>query len=87
MRTEERDAMLELFQRVNWDEYLLILSQGNPPIGLQLLLVNAMLVAFWLYRRTRNRKRNAPPQSGWLLQMLFLAGNVGVVMLGSRLSF
>jgi hypothetical protein len=79
--------MLDLFQRVNWDEYLLILAQGNPPIGLQLLLVNAMLVAFWLYLRTRKRKRNAPPQSGWMVQLMFLAGNVGVVTLGSRLSF
>ena len=79
--------MLDLVQRVNWNEYMLILSQGNPPIALQLMVVNAALVAFWLYRRTRNRKRNAPLQSGWMLQLMFLAGNVGVVMLGSHLSF
>ena len=79
--------MLDLVQRVNWNEYMLILSQGNPPIALQLMVVNAALVAFWLYRRTRNRKRNAPLQSGWMLQLMFLTGNVGVVMLGSHLSF
>ena len=78
--------MLDLFQRVNWNEYLLIMSQGNPPIALQLLMVNAALVAYWFYRRTRTRKRTAPPPSGWTLQVMFLAGNLGVVMLGSRLS-
>ena len=72
--------------KTNRDD-LLIMSQGNPPIALQLLMVNAALVAYWFYRRTRTRKRTAPPPSGWTLQVMFLAGNLGVVMLGSRLSF
>jgi hypothetical protein len=76
--------MLELVQRVNWDEYLLILSQGNPPIGLQLLMVNAVLVAYWLLRRTKRKSHQA---SGWMLPALFIAGNIGVVTWGSRLSF
>jgi hypothetical protein len=76
--------MLELLQRVNWDEYVLVLSQGNPPIGLQLLLVNAMIVAYWLLRRTKRKSRQG---AGWMLPVLFIAGNIGVVTWGSRLSF
>lgn len=76
--------MLGLVQRVNWQEYLLILSQGNPPIGLQLLVINAALVGWWLYRRTRRKSRQA---STWLLQLLFVGGNLGIFTWGSRLSF
>ena len=78
--------MLELLQRVNWDEYSLILSQGHPPIGMQLLFLNAVLVAYWVLRRTATRKPQHQP-AGWLLQALFVAGNVGVITWGSRLPF
>jgi hypothetical protein len=76
--------MLELVQRVNWDEYLSILLQGDPPIGFQLLAANAMLMAFWLFRRTRKGKSRY--SWAWLLPMLFIAGNIGIVALGGRLS-
>lgn len=77
--------MLELAQRVNWNEYFLMLTQGNPPLFLQFLVVNAVLLAYWLFRRTRKRK--SQQGSAWILQLLFVAGNLGVVTLGSRLSF
>ena len=78
--------MLELVQRVNWNEYLLILTQGSPPLGLQLLMVNAMLVAYWFMRRRAPRKRNAQP-SGWLIPAMFAAGNISVVTWGGTLAF
>ncbi len=77
--------MLDLMQRVNWDEYLFFLSQGYPPVSLQLLALNAMLVIFWLFRRARKRKSRQT--SAWLLPVLFCAGNVGVIAWGSQLSF
>jgi len=77
--------MFDLVQRVNWNEYFLIMTQGNPPLALQLLVVNGMLAAYWLVRRARKRK--SPQGSAWLLQLLFVAGNLGVVTLGNRLSF
>ena len=77
--------MLELAQRVNWDEYILLLSQSNPPVSLQLLAINALLVACWLVRRTRKRK--SPSGSAWILVLLFVAGNIGVVNWGGRLTF
>lgn len=76
--------MMDLVQRVNWNEYFVILTQGHPPLALQLLVVNAMLTAFWLVRRARKRKHQS---SALLLQLLFLAGNLGVVTFGNRLSF
>ena len=76
--------MLELAQRVNWSEYFLILSQGEPPIAIQLLAVNIILVGYWFLRRIAKRK----PRAGtvWMLPMLFIAANFGVVTWGSRLS-
>ena len=76
--------MLDLLQRVNWDEYLFMLSQGSPPIGLQLLAVNALLVAYWLVQRARKRKSRQG--SAWMLQIIFVAANIGVVTWGGRLS-
>ncbi len=83
--------MFELVERVNWNEYALILAQGDPPIGLQLLVVNALLAVFWFARRMfkpkPKKKRNAPEGSAWMVQLLFVAGNIGVIMLGGRLAF
>ena len=76
--------MLDLLQRVNWDEYLFMLSQGSPPVGLQLLAVNGLLVAYWLVQRARRRKSRQG--WAWMLQIIFVAANMGVVTWGGRLS-
>ena len=74
--------MLEQMQRVNFEEYLHLLSQGHPPISLQLLALNAVIVVFWLVRRARRTKFR---QSGaWILPVLFIIGNLGVIAWGSR---
>jgi hypothetical protein len=78
--------MLEMMQRVNWGEYLHILSQGSPPIGIQLLLLNVILIVYLLHRRTRHKSKYRQ-QSGWVVPVLFLAGNLGVVTWGSKLQF
>jgi hypothetical protein len=76
--------MLDLVQRINWNEYLLILTQGNPSLALQFMVVNGMLAAYWLMGRTRKRK---PTQSSaLLLPLLFMVGNLSVVTLGKRLA-
>jgi hypothetical protein len=78
--------MLELVGRVNWDEYQLFLLQGTPPIALQLLALNALLVVYLMHRRTR-KKGKSRQSGGLLLPMLFLAGNYSVVNWGGNLSF
>lgn len=78
--------MLELAGRVNWEEYHLFFSQGTPPIALQLLALNALLVVYLMRRRTR-KKGKSRQSGGWLLPMLFLAGNFSVVNWGGNLSF
>jgi hypothetical protein len=80
--------MLELVGRVNWDEYHLFLSQGMPPIALQLLVLNAMLVAYLMYCRIRKtgKKSKSRQGGGWVLPVLFLAGNYSVVNWGGKLS-
>ena len=80
--------MLELMARVNWDEYELFLTQGTPSIAIQLLALNALLAVYLMRRRTRTRKGKSRQSSGgWLLPMLFLAGNYSVVNWGGSLSF
>ncbi len=80
--------MLELAGRVNWDEYHLFLSQGTPPIALQLLALNVLLVVYLMHRRTQKKGKAKSRQSGGLLlPMLFLAGNYSVVNWGGQLSF
>ena len=79
--------MLELAGRVNWEEYHLFLSQGTPPIALQLLALNALLAFYLMHRRTRKQKGKSPQTGGMLLPMLFLVGNYSVVNWGDKLSF
>jgi hypothetical protein len=74
--------MLDLVERVNWDEYQTYLSQGDPSIGLQLVILNAALLGWWLLTRFKKRKLHQK-NSSWLLPVVMLAGNVGVVTLGS----
>ena len=78
--------MLELAGRVNWAEYHLFLSQGTPSIALQLLALNAMLVAYLMHRRIRKKKGKPAQTGGLLLPLLFLVGNYSVVNWGSHLS-
>lgn len=80
--------MLELAGRVNWYEYHLFLSQGTPPIAIQLLALNVLLALYLMRRRTQKKgKAKSRPSGGWVLPMLFLAGNYSVVSWGDRLSF
>ena len=78
--------MLELVGRVNWDEYQMFLSQGTPPIALQLLVLNALLVFYLMRQRTR-KKGKSRPSGGLMLPIMFLAGNYTVVNWGGNLSF
>jgi hypothetical protein len=74
--------MLDLVERVNWDEYLTYLSQGDPSIGLQLVILNAVLLGWWLLMRIKKRKLHQKSSSRFL-PVVMLAGNVGIVTLGS----
>ncbi len=78
--------MLDMVQRINWNEYFLILTQGNPSLALQFLVVNGMLAAYWLMGRVGKRKPNAKQSSALLLPLLFMVGNLSVVTLGKRLA-
>lgn len=78
--------MLEMLERVNWEEYQTFLLQGTPPIALQLLVLNALLVAYLMHRRTQ-KKGKSRQSGGWVLPIVFLVGNYGVVNWGGQLAF
>ncbi len=48
--------MLEQFKEIEWDDYVAILSYGNPPVWLQLVIFTGLSGAYVLYRiMTRKR--------------------------------
>lgn len=84
--------MANLFERVNWSEYLLLLSKGNPPVVLQLLIANTLILILWLVFRARagtskrSRARGKSRHGHTLaLQGLFVAANLLIVNYGDRL--
>lgn len=76
--------VLDLFERVGLEHYLVFLAQGQPSIAIQLAVVNAALIVFWLLRRVRTRTKTRPSQ--WLVPTLFTACNLAVLMLGERVA-
>lgn len=84
--------MASLLERVNWSEYLLLLSKGNPPVALQLLIANTVILVLWLVFRARSGapvRSHAGGKSGQrhtlALQGLFVVANLLIVNYGDRL--
>ena len=46
---------IENFQNARWDELYAFFAQGNPPLVLQLLLLNTVFLAFVVYRRVTSK--------------------------------
>jgi hypothetical protein len=77
--------MLDLMQRVNWDEYLFFLSQGHPPVSLQ--LARTQCHARGLLARPAGAQAQVSADFRLVAAGAVLAGNVGVIAWGSQLSF
>jgi hypothetical protein len=78
-------SFLDALGGVNWREYQYYLMDGNPPLYIQLLVVNGFFLALWFYRRIRapHAVRQA---SAIVLQAAFVLANVGVIIAGQMWS-
>jgi len=59
-------------------EYQYVLAGGHPPVYIQLVIANVVLLAFWVMRRARGAHRQGG--GGIIFAVLFLMANVGVIM-------
>jgi hypothetical protein len=74
-------VMQNMFERTNWEGAYNFLTSGSPPLILELLAINTIfLVLFILRRMTGIYSRKA--HTSYLVQILLIASNVGVLMQG-----
>ncbi len=73
--------MADWLRIVHWNEYLFLLEQGSPPVGVQLLIANGILLIVWLVQRMRGDRRSSE-RSGLILTGLLLATNVLILAHG-----
>jgi hypothetical protein len=64
----------QLFYAARWGELYQFFANGNPPLVLQLLLVNTAVLIFFLVRRWRG-KTKLRSQTAYYLQGLLIAAN------------
>jgi hypothetical protein len=72
---------MDLLDRVHWGEYVHLLSQGHPPIVVQLVIVNAIFLILWIVQRARGTTAFRQ-ESGIALQLLMLASNTYILLYG-----
>ena len=66
---------------VHWQEIVYFLKQGTPPVGIQLLLANGVLMLVWIFRRMRGDHRFAE-RSGLALTAVLLLTNFYILAAG-----
>lgn len=77
-------SFLDALGGVNWTEYQYYLTDGNPPLYVQLILLNCIFFAVWLYRRIHG-SRAARQATSVVFQLAFVLANVGLVIAGQML--
>lgn len=65
----------DLIFQARWDQLYAFLADGNPPLALQILLLNTVFLAFFVFRRatTKYRMRN---NTAYAVQGLLIASNI-----------
>lgn len=69
---------MNLFWAADWDGLYRILSTGNPPLAVQLLILNTIFLVFYILRQAtaKHRMRSHTVQ---FIQLFLLVANLGVV--------
>jgi hypothetical protein len=69
----------DLFWAADWDGLYRFLAAGNPPLALQLLVLNTIFLIIYIVRRkaAKNRLRN---QTVEIIQLFLLMANIAVVL-------
>ena len=70
--------MLELFKEARWDELYAFFATGNPPLVLQLLVMNTIVFMVFVLRRMRG-VRTLHSETASMVQSLLLFSNMLVI--------
>lgn len=70
--------MLELFKEARWDELYAFFAMGNPPLVLQLLVLNTIVFMVFMLRRMRG-VRTLRSETASMVQSLLLFTNMLVI--------
>ncbi len=70
--------MLNLFYQARWGEMFAFLSEGNPPLVVQLLTVNTIFFVVFILRRARGA-RSLRSETAMTIQGLLIGANCVVL--------
>lgn len=81
--------MFELARRARWQDILDLLESGQPPLYLQLLVVNVGFLIYFIVRgfliKPEDLKKRPKPRYG--LEFVIIAANIAILSQHSWLSF
>jgi hypothetical protein len=66
---------IDHFKNARWGDLYAFFAQGNPPLVLQLLILNTIFLGFIVYRRATGKFRMRK-SSVFAIQMMLVATNV-----------
>jgi heme/copper-type cytochrome/quinol oxidase subunit 3 len=65
----------ENFRNARWSDLYAFFAQGSPPLGLQLLVINTIFLAFVVFRRA-TAKHQMRKSSAYAIQAVLIAANL-----------
>jgi hypothetical protein len=65
----------ENFKNARWSDLFAFFAQGNPPLGLQLLILNTIFLGFVVFRRA-TAKHQMRKSSAYVIQAVLIATNL-----------
>ena len=66
---------IENFRNARWSELFAFFAQGNPPLGLQLLVLNTIFLGFVVFRRA-TAKHQMRKSTAYMIQAVLIASNL-----------
>lgn len=66
---------IENFKNARWSELFAFFAQGNPPLGLQLLVLNTIFLGFVVFRRA-TAKHQMRKSTAYMIQAVLIASNL-----------
>ncbi len=78
--------MLELLKQAHWSDITTVLAQGNPPLALQLLVVNCIFFFMFAFRRLRGKKTRQN-NAAYLINGILILVNAAVLTQAQLLPF
>jgi hypothetical protein len=66
---------IENFKNARWSDLFAFFAQGNPPLGLQLLILNTIFLGFVVFRRA-TAKHQMRKSSAYVIQAVLIATNL-----------